>query len=1291
MILLRGRMAFSRQVCLAFLVLAALTVFDRPAFASTATTSVDGVHSDLSGRWKWGGDGCYWDEWDDGPDQCNPNDPPPPPPGRYKLGSSGCYFDQNDSGPDQCSPDVGRWRLNASGCYWDGGYTGGGSNQCSPDSGRFKLSDTGCYWDWYDSGANQCSQGSGRYKLNATGCYWESSETGANQCAPSSGRYKLNATGCYWEQSDNGTNQCSPASGRYKLNATGCYWDSAESGANQCSPASGRYKLGPTGCVWDPTDNGANQCTTASGRYKINGSGCYWDAADSGPNQCNPTVGRLKLGPGGCYYDPYDTGAPQCSTSSGRFKLNSTSCYWDGADTGPPQCSPNSGRYKSDGTVCYWDWNDTGTNQCVPGTPPGGTPPPPLAPVLRTRGDHLTIDGTARFLLLVSYYDALRVPSSADLDADFHYLRGAGIDGIRVFPNWWHYSCSPSAASDDSLFALNGTIRDSAWQSLLRVIDRAAANGLVVDVTFTRETLTGNAADIPAASYIAQVREVAHRLSGGYAHVMFDFQNEFNNGNRLTASDVASLAAAVRAEDPLLGPRRVITVSTDSASGSNALAGQTAHDAGLSLAAIHPARATDWYLSSSATAEMSATVTAMGTPRLPVYMQETMPFSAFESCTSNTSDPTADHARAAAAAAKTAGAAAWTFHTRTTFKMSNGRYRGKLDSIPAERTELEALRGAVNAVGWGIQNFVPPPTPNVTINGVSSGSVTLNVNSSVTVQVSNGPGKPGDWVGLFRQGADPRQPLDWRFLNGSKALTASGQTSATLNFSAWETGTFEVRFYTDRDFLLLKTSVPINVIDPYPSGRFKWSGTTCYWEPNDSGPNQCTPAPVPQNRHTMYMGETLDYGARLISGNGKYRFEYQGDGNLVVLRNPPNEQALWASGTSAVGGQLRLQATDGNLVLYTSANNPVWVPILEDGTVGTAGHYSAALSMQDDGNLVYYDAGVPIWSTQTDEPPPTVPIPNPNGISTTTYYTTDAIGSVRELTDKNGAVLARYDYTPFGALTCSAPSGSTACNALDPRQFADGERDKENGLDYFGARYYGGQIGRFTSVDPSHVGGDISDPQSWNGYAYARNNPFRFVDPMGTCSQDTKGDYSDEDDAGTLVAPGPCIKKGGALTVGVTETVTVKPQHSAGLPDASQYSVDALLADLSNFSAGMGDALTGRMFPGVHTSLTEYVRKRIGTDSVVAKDSATYGTGNVAGGTVGWSIAGAVSATAAAVANGKRGALFGRGTETLFNSSKIRFGWGWEGSATAGRDVIRLGIGPARGTSWWSHIPFWYP
>jgi hypothetical protein len=29
-------------------------------------------------------------------------------------------------------------------------------------------------------------------------------------------------------------------------------------------------------------------------------------------------------------------------------------------------------------------------------------------------------------------------------------------------------------------------------------------------------------------------------------------------------------------------------------------------------------------------------------------------------------------------------------------------------------------------------------------------------------------------------------------------------------------------------------------VGPPHSGRYKWSGSSCYWEPKDSGPNQCT-------------------------------------------------------------------------------------------------------------------------------------------------------------------------------------------------------------------------------------------------------------------------------------------------------------------------------------------------------------------------------------------------------------------------------------------------------------------
>ncbi len=70
------------------------------------------------------------------------------------------------------------------------------------------------------------------------------------------------------------------------------------------------------------------------------------------------------------------------------------------------------------------------------------------------------------------------------------------------------------------------------------------------------------------------------------------------------------------------------------------------------------------------------------------------------------------------------------------------------------------------------------------------------------------------------------------------------------------------------------------------------------------------------------------------------------------------------------------------------------------------------------------------------------------------------------------------------------------------REFTGKERDAETGLDYFGARYFSGVQGRFTSPDPKMFPHDLTDPQSWNKYGYTRNNPLRYVDPDGEDWQD---------------------------------------------------------------------------------------------------------------------------------------------------------------------------------------------
>jgi RHS repeat-associated protein len=84
---------------------------------------------------------------------------------------------------------------------------------------------------------------------------------------------------------------------------------------------------------------------------------------------------------------------------------------------------------------------------------------------------------------------------------------------------------------------------------------------------------------------------------------------------------------------------------------------------------------------------------------------------------------------------------------------------------------------------------------------------------------------------------------------------------------------------------------------------------------------------------------------------------------------------------------------------------------------------------------------------------------------TTCYISADHLGSVRLVTDQTGNVVSRHDYLPFGEeIAGNAPGRNSQFGATDnlSQRFTGKERDGESGLDYFGTRYYGSTLGRFT-------------------------------------------------------------------------------------------------------------------------------------------------------------------------------------------------------------------------------------
>jgi RHS repeat-associated protein len=64
-------------------------------------------------------------------------------------------------------------------------------------------------------------------------------------------------------------------------------------------------------------------------------------------------------------------------------------------------------------------------------------------------------------------------------------------------------------------------------------------------------------------------------------------------------------------------------------------------------------------------------------------------------------------------------------------------------------------------------------------------------------------------------------------------------------------------------------------------------------------------------------------------------------------------------------------------------------------------------------------------------------------------------------------------------------------------KFTGKERDTESGLDYFGFRYLGTNVGRWTSADNTFADQFLLNPQSLNLFSYVRNNPINSIDPDG--------------------------------------------------------------------------------------------------------------------------------------------------------------------------------------------------
>jgi len=137
----------------------------------------------------------------------------------------------------------------------------------------------------------------------------------------------------------------------------------------------------------------------------------------------------------------------------------------------------------------------------------------------------------------------------------------------------------------------------------------------------------------------------------------------------------------------------------------------------------------------------------------------------------------------------------------------------------------------------------------------------------------------------------------------------------------------------------------------------------------------------------------------------------------------------------------------------------------------------------------------------------------------TCYLTYDHLGSVRVVTDQNAQIVSLHDYVPFGEEIPNGWAGRSGLFGTSEgisQRFTGQERDVDTtpSLDFFQARYFSGEQGRFASPDPANAGADPTNPQSWNGYSYVWNNPLNSVDPSGMIAEANPPPVTDDGNDG---------------------------------------------------------------------------------------------------------------------------------------------------------------------------------
>ncbi len=214
------------------------------------------------------------------------------------------------------------------------------------------------------------------------------------------------------------------------------------------------------------------------------------------------------------------------------------------------------------------------------------------------------------------------------------------------------------------------------------------------------------------------------------------------------------------------------------------------------------------------------------------------------------------------------------------------------------------------------------------------------------------------------------------------------------------------------------------------------------------------------NPVSYYNGMTFNWNGRQLEtinhGSSTYTFTYNSDGLLATQDNE---------------GIFKKYTYEGNLLI---SEERYWEGSTNHSTI----------------TYYFYDsAGSPVgfrMRKSTDE----------EGVFETFFYEKNIFGDIVRIYDTRGNAVVEYTYDAWGNYTMTELDGSTSAskNRLLYRGYY---YDDYLGFYYLGSRYYDANTGRFISPDDTSYLGANGDINSYNLYAYCRNNPVMYTDPSG--------------------------------------------------------------------------------------------------------------------------------------------------------------------------------------------------